>query len=101
MANRLHELGARGRMVEASDVPEFFTHPLCHGPKRNYAGRPTVIAKIGAEDALGTIIRAVRFFTKRSVISPSTFRKAPGENSSDTDLSSWQEPAATVEASNA
>lgn len=47
VAERMRGLGARVRAFEADDVPEFREHPLCHGPDRDYGGRPTVVGEIG------------------------------------------------------
>lgn len=43
---------------EPNEVPEFFNHPLCHGPDRNYRGRNTVITQIGPSDAPGILVLA-------------------------------------------
>ncbi len=58
IASRMADLGARVRTFEAADVPAFFSHPLCHGPERDYAGRPTVIGEVGPEDAPGLLVLA-------------------------------------------
>ena len=58
MAARMDGLGARVRCVEAADVPGFLAHPLCHGPHRQYAGRPTVIGEIGPPEAPALLILA-------------------------------------------
>jgi acetylornithine deacetylase/succinyl-diaminopimelate desuccinylase-like protein len=50
--------GARVRTFEAADVPGFFTHALCCGPDRSYAGRPTVIGELGPEQAPALLVLA-------------------------------------------
>ena len=47
MASEMSRLGARVSVFEASEVSGFKTDPLCHGPRRNYNGRPTVTGEIG------------------------------------------------------
>lgn len=58
IASRMADLGASVRTFEAADLPAFFSHPLCHGPERDYAGRPTVIGEFGPEDAPGLLVLA-------------------------------------------
>ena len=58
MAERMDALGARVRTFEAKDVPEFFTHPLCCGPDRDYADRPTVIGEVGPEGSPALLVLA-------------------------------------------
>ncbi len=58
MAARMAELGARVRTFEPADVPGFLTHPLCHGPERQYADRPTVIGELGPPGAPALLILA-------------------------------------------
>jgi succinyl-diaminopimelate desuccinylase len=47
VARYFHDAGGRVRTVSADQLPQFRTHPLCHGPDRHYADRPTVIAEFG------------------------------------------------------
>jgi acetylornithine deacetylase/succinyl-diaminopimelate desuccinylase-like protein len=58
VAQRMRELGARVRTFEAADYPQFFTHPLCCGPDRNYENRPTVVGEIGPADAPALLVMA-------------------------------------------
>jgi acetylornithine deacetylase/succinyl-diaminopimelate desuccinylase-like protein len=58
MASEMSRLGARVSVFEASDIPAFRTHALCHGPSRNYTGRPTVIGEIGPTDGPALLILA-------------------------------------------
>src|SRR5580700_4958266 len=58
MAREMSGLGARVSVFEASDLPAFKTHFLCHGPDRNYQGRPTVIGEIGPVDAPALLVLA-------------------------------------------
>lgn len=58
VAECLRRIGARVRLVEARDLPEFTRHPLCHGPSRNYANRPTVIAELGPAEAPALLLLA-------------------------------------------
>lgn len=58
VADRMRKVGAAVRCFEASDYPEFFTHPLCTGPQRQYSGRPTVIGEIGPPDAPALLVLA-------------------------------------------
>ena len=55
---RMRRLTPAVRTFEAADVPEFFTHQLCCGPDRNYAGRPTVIAELGPQTAPALLLLA-------------------------------------------
>ncbi|HXM94889.1 MAG TPA: M20/M25/M40 family metallo-hydrolase [Candidatus Dormibacteraeota bacterium] len=47
IASEMSRLGARVAVLKESDVAGFRTHSLCHGPNRNYSGRPTVIGELG------------------------------------------------------
>lgn len=58
VAKSMKDTGARVRTFEANDVPEFFNHQLCHGPDRQYKGRPTVIGEIGHRDAPALLVLA-------------------------------------------
>jgi len=58
VADRMRELGARLHTFEARDIPGFFEHPLCHGPWRQYDGRPTVVGEIGPSDAPALLVLA-------------------------------------------
>ena len=58
MIRMMEEAGARVYSYEAADVPDFFGHPLCHGPDRNYGDRPVVIAEIGPKDGPALVIMA-------------------------------------------
>ncbi len=58
VADRMRAQGARVRTFEAADIPAFFTHPLCCGPRRGYAGRPTVVAEMGPADAPALLVIA-------------------------------------------
>jgi acetylornithine deacetylase/succinyl-diaminopimelate desuccinylase-like protein len=58
IAAHMLRLGARVRVFEASDIPEFQEHPLCHGPARQYRNRPTVIGELGPQDAPALLILA-------------------------------------------
>ena len=58
IAEEMRRGGARVRTFEPDDVPAFRAHPLCHGPDREYAGRPTVIGEIGPGDAPALLILA-------------------------------------------
>lgn len=58
ISRRMREEGARVRSLEADAVPGFKTHPLCHGPERNYRGRPTIIGEIGPENAPALMVLA-------------------------------------------
>ncbi len=55
---RLRAGGARVRSFEADDLPGFRGHPLCHGPERDYRGRPTVVGEIGPAAAPALIVLA-------------------------------------------
>jgi len=50
VADRMRRSGARVRTFEADDYPEFLADGLCHGPDRQYTGRPTVVGELGPED---------------------------------------------------
>ncbi len=58
VARRMRELGARVRTFEVDDLPAARTHPLFHGPQRNYRDRPTVIGEIGPVDAPALLVLA-------------------------------------------
>jgi acetylornithine deacetylase/succinyl-diaminopimelate desuccinylase-like protein len=58
MASEMSRLGARVSVFEASDLPAFKIHFLCHGPDRNYKGRPTVTGEIGPPDAPALLVLA-------------------------------------------
>ena len=58
MAEKMAALGARVRTFEAKDTPGFFEHPLCCGPERDYADRPSVIGEVGPEDAPALLVLA-------------------------------------------
>ncbi|MFA5866264.1 MAG: M20/M25/M40 family metallo-hydrolase [Phycisphaerae bacterium] len=58
VAEQMRLAGARVRTFEVDDIPEFRTHPLCHGPDRNYKNRPTVIGELGPEDAPALLVMA-------------------------------------------
>jgi acetylornithine deacetylase/succinyl-diaminopimelate desuccinylase-like protein len=58
MAEWFDAAGARVRTFEPRDVPEFFTHPLCYSPSRQYDNRPTVLAEIGPQDAPALLVLA-------------------------------------------
>lgn len=58
MSKKMESAGARVSSFEASDVPEFFSHPLCHGPNRDYKGRPTIIGEIGPSQGKTMLIMA-------------------------------------------
>ena len=58
VAERMRELGARVRTFEAKDIPEFWTHPLCCGPDRNYEDRPTVIGELGPKGGPALLVMA-------------------------------------------
>ncbi len=54
----MRRAGARVRVFEADHIPEFRRHPLCCGPERDYAGRPTVIGELGPENEPALLILA-------------------------------------------
>jgi acetylornithine deacetylase/succinyl-diaminopimelate desuccinylase-like protein len=58
IAEKMQDMGARVRCFEATDIPEFFHHRLCHGPDRNYQDRPTVIGEIGPESGKTLLLLA-------------------------------------------
>jgi acetylornithine deacetylase/succinyl-diaminopimelate desuccinylase-like protein len=58
IAHNMRRLGARVRLLETSDIPDFQKHPLCHGPDRQYRNRPTVIGELGPEDGPALLILA-------------------------------------------
>ena len=58
VAKKMKELGARVRIFEADDIPEFLRHPLCCGPERNYRNRPTVIGELGPDDGPALMVLA-------------------------------------------
>ncbi len=58
IANIMRRTGARVRVFEPCDIPEFQKHSLCHGPTRQYSNRPTVIGELGPEDAPALLIMA-------------------------------------------
>lgn len=58
MIRQMRKLGARVRTFEPDDIPQFRSHPLCCGPNRNYANRPTVIGEIGPANAPALMILA-------------------------------------------
>jgi len=58
VAAQMRKCGARVRTFEADNVPGFRSHPLCHGPNRSYADRPTVLGEIGPEDAPALLVVA-------------------------------------------
>jgi len=58
VAGEFRKTGSAVRTFEARDVPEFFNHPLCHGPERDYQGRPTVVCEMGDPKAPALLIAA-------------------------------------------
>lgn len=58
IAAGMRELGARVHTFEAHDLPQFPAHPLCHGPERQYDGRPTVVAEVGPSEAPALLVLA-------------------------------------------
>lgn len=58
IAARMEALGARVRVFEPDDIPEFRRHPLCCGSDRQYAGRPTVIGELGPPGAPALLVAA-------------------------------------------
>jgi len=58
VAEEMAGTGARVRTLDVDDAPGFREHALCHGPDRNYADRPTVIAEMGPEDAPALLVAA-------------------------------------------
>lgn len=58
VARRMSDAGARVRTFEAADVPEFFEHPLCCGPRRQYRDRPTVLGEVGPAEAPALLVMA-------------------------------------------
>lgn len=58
LADRMRAQGAHVRAFTPDDIPAFFTHPLCHGPDRQYEDRPTVIGEIGPKEAPALLVLA-------------------------------------------
>lgn len=58
VAQCMRALGADVRVLQVDDVPEFYTHPLCMGPQRQYANRPTIIGTIGPAAAPALLVCA-------------------------------------------
>lgn len=58
VAAEMRRTGARVRLVNAADLPAFFSHPLCFGPDREYRDRPTVIAEMGPAAAPALLVIA-------------------------------------------
>lgn len=58
VAQKMRQSGARVRSFEVSDIPEFWNHPLCYGPQRDYSRRPTIIGEIGPVDAPALLVAA-------------------------------------------
>jgi len=56
MAARFQSAGARVRVMSPPET--FYSHPLCHGPDRDYADRPTVIAEVGPPDVPALLVLA-------------------------------------------
>ena len=54
----MKDTGARVRTFDIDDIPAFRNHKLCHGPNRQYNGRPTVIGEIGDRDAPALLVLA-------------------------------------------
>jgi len=56
MKGRFEHAGARVREL---DVPaDFYTHPMTHGPGRNFHDRPSIVAEMGPEDAPALLVLA-------------------------------------------
>jgi len=55
---RMRELDARVHTFQPADMPDFFHHPLCSGPNRQYANRPTVIGELVPPDAPALLVLA-------------------------------------------
>ena len=58
VAEEFRRTGFPVSTFEAEDVPEFFDHPVCYGPGRDYKGRATVICEVGNPDAPALLIAA-------------------------------------------
>lgn len=59
MADQMRAAGAeRVRLFDVEEAAGFREHPLCHGPSRSYADRPTMLAEIGPADAPALLIVA-------------------------------------------
>ena len=58
VAKSMKDTGARVRTFDIDDIPAFRNHKLCHGPNRQYNGRPTVIGEIGDRDAPALLVLA-------------------------------------------
>jgi len=58
IAARMAEAGARVRTISVDDLPGFRSHPLCHGPGRDYRDRPTVVGEIGPAGAPALLLLA-------------------------------------------
>ena len=58
IADSMKNAGISVRTFEADDFPAFRDHELCHGPDRQYKGRPTVIGEIGDKDAPALLVIA-------------------------------------------
>src|SRR5260370_29149110 len=58
IAEQMRSAGARVRVIEAGEMPDFYDHPLCHGRDRYYAGRPMVVGEIGPVDTPALLLLA-------------------------------------------
>ena len=58
VAKSMKDAGARVRTFDIDDIITFRNHKLCHGPDRQYKGRPTVIGEIGDRDAPALLVLA-------------------------------------------
>lgn len=58
VAQQMRAAGIEPTLIHADRTPGFREHPLCCGPDRDYADRPTVIAELGPADAPALLVLA-------------------------------------------